>query len=235
MVDVFRTLLIVGAESPALQRAVPFLQRAEFEIHRVPAHRQATELLESTQFDLVMVRYPLAELPLSELIDAVRSTSSLSRNAAVLVVTGSSHLQKARSFVGGGVDRVVNLDDPGDSVLHAVAEAVEISPRKTLRLMVQIDLLVHLDSRTAVVMTENISTAGMLVKCDSHDYPIGSRVRFELGLPDGSAPIPGEAEVIRHASSAEEHFDGIGVRFLALSSDGLRRLEAFVARGLKST
>ena len=31
-----------------------------------------------------------------------------------------------------------------------------------------------------------------------------------------------------------EHFDGVGVKFLSLPADALRRLEAFIAKGLRN-
>lgn len=230
---VFRNLLILGSETPALRRAVPFLQRAEFQIHRIHDARLTVELVETTQFDLIAVRFPLEELGLCDLVDAVRSTSSLSRSAAFLVVTGSAHLAKAASYVGHGVNRVVNLDDPSDSLLHAIADLIAISPRKTVRLMVQIDLVLHSGTQTVLAITQNISTAGMLVRNEGRELPVGSRIHFQLALPDEGPAIAGEAEVVRHAFSGEEHFDGVGVRFISMDSDGLRRLEAFITMGLK--
>jgi CheY-like chemotaxis protein len=230
----FRSLLVVGGVSPPLVRALPLLQRADLEVRRIPDAREGAEVVESTQFDLIITQFPLEGLPLGELVEAVRSTSSLSRNAGLLVLTDNAHLGRARVYLGHGVNRVISLDNPDDSIVLAVADLIAISPRKTVRLMVQLELEVKAGPAKVLSLTQNISTAGMLVKGGQHELPVGSRIQFELSLPDGGSPILGEAEVVRHAMANTESFDGVGVRFISLQADALRRLEAFIARGLRN-
>ena len=89
-----------------------------------------------------------------------------------------------------------------------------------------------LDSEAATQLfcqTKNLSRSGMLVVTQSR-FPIGSRVRFVIALPEGGFPVQGQAEVVRHTNAQLESTDGIGVRFARFDYDGEQRLTGFLER-----
>ena len=88
---------------------------------------------------------------------------------------------------------------------------------------------IHLDVRTVperpVWQTEDVSGFGMLVVAPSSP-PVGSELRFSLGLPDG--PVHGLLRVVRTAVTERDGIDGFGARFVDFDGDGQRRLRDFL-------
>jgi hypothetical protein len=222
-----KRLLLLGGDTPALQRVVPMLLRSDFQIHRVDQTADALRLLGDSRFDLIVARYPLIDAPLSALVSGVRGASSPSRAAGLLVLAEPAHVGDLAAFLGRGVNRVVNLDGPSDRLLHAVADLVEVAPRRMVRAVVDLELWMRRDSQRLLTLTENVSSSGMLVR-GGREFPIGARVSFELLLPGGLAAITGEAEVVRHTLVGVERLDGIGLAFVSLEGEGDRRLAAYL-------
>lgn len=222
-------LLIVGADTPALQRVVPLLLRADFTARRVARADHAVELLASERFDLVIARVPVIGVSLEELVAAIRGGSGINRNAGVLLLAEPETISEVRSLLGRGVNRVVNLEGPSDRLLLAVADLVSVPPRLAVRALVQLELWVAHGAVRTLTLTRNLSATGMLVRTEE-EFPVGARLRFELFLPNDNDPVRGEAEVVRHAAAEAGTRGGAGVHFLFFHDDGRPRLEAFLAR-----
>jgi len=224
-----KRLLLVGAETPALQRVLPLLLRSDFQAHRVELAAEALRLLAESRFDLVLARYPLVDAPLSALVTGVRGGVSPSRAAGLLVLAEPAHVGDLAAFLGRGVNRVVNADGPSERLLQAVADLVGVAPRRMVRAVVELDLWMRRDAQRLLTLTDNVSRSGMLVR-GGREFPVGGRVMFELSLPGGLVAIGGEAEVVRHTIVGVERLDGIGLAFLAFAGDGEERLAAFLER-----
>lgn len=224
-----KRLLLLGADTPALQRVVPMLLRSDFQVHRVDQIAEALRLLGDSRFDLIIARYPLVDAPLSALVNGVRGTSSPSRAAGLLVLAEPAHVGDLAGFLGRGVNRVVNLDGPSDRLLHAVADLVGVAPRRLVRAVVDLELWMRRDMQRLLTLTDNVSSSGMLVR-GGREFPVGAKVSFELMLPGGLAAIDGEAEVVRYTLVGVERLDGIGLAFLSFTSGSEQRLATFLER-----
>lgn len=223
------SVLVVGAETPALQRVVPLLLRADFVVHRLAGGDEAAAVLADRAFDLVIIRYPTSGVPLSELVDKIRAPGSPNRNAGVLVLAAAESSGDVRGLLGHGVNRVVTLEGSSEGLLLAVADMIAVPPRLSLRAVVQLELWVQQGALRVLTLTRNISASGMLVQGGT-EFPVGSRVRFDLTVPGEETSIRGEAEVVRHALQDEAR--GVGVRFCSFEDDGLERLSALLQRRL---
>jgi hypothetical protein len=224
-----KRLLLLGADTPALQRVVPMLLRSDFQVHRVDQIAEALRLLGDSRFDLIIARYPFVDAPLSALVNGVRGTSSPSRAAGLLVLAEPAHVGELAGFLGRGVNRVVNLDGPSDRLLHAVADLVGVAPRRLVRAVVDLELWMRRDMQRLLTLTDNVSSSGMLVR-GGREFPVGAKVSFELMLPGGLAAIDGEAEVVRYTLVGVERLDGIGLAFLSFASGSEQRLATFLER-----
>ena len=224
-----KRLLLVGADTPALQRVLPMLLRSDFQVHRVEQAAEGLRLLGESRFDLILARYPLVDAPLSVLVGGIRGTSSPSRAAGLLVLAEPSHVGDLAAFLGRGVNRVVNLHGPSDRLLQAVADLVGVAPRRMVRAVVELELWMRRETQRLLTLTDNVSSSGMLVR-GGREFPVGGRVMFELMLPGGLAAIAGEAEVVRHTLVGIERLDGIGLAFLSFAGDSEQRLAAFLDR-----
>jgi hypothetical protein len=222
-----KRLLLLGAETPALQRVVPLLLRADFEVHRAERPDEVESLVRDRHFDLIIARHPLAGCSLEALVAAVRAPGSASHSAGLLVLADATSVGPVGALLGRGVNRVVNIDGPSDRLLHAVADLVAVSARVNVRAMVQLELWVRHGATRLLTLTENISSTGMLVR-GGREFPVGSRLAFELVLPDLEPVIRGEAEVVRHTDAELEHVDGIGATFATFEDRDHDRLVAFL-------
>ncbi|NCO69020.1 MAG: hypothetical protein GW878_00640 [Acidobacteria bacterium] len=222
-----RKLLVVGAESVALQRVIPILLRAEFELCRTMSGVEAVDLLRLARFDLVLVRLPLVGVKTPDLVAAVRGQHSPSRAASLLLLAEPAAAEEVGPLLGHGVNRIVSLDAPSDRLFHAVGDLIGVPPRKTLRAVVQLETRVEAGGTRVLTMTQNVSANGMLLR-GGMEFPIGSRLRFEMVLPGEHDPVAGEVEVVRQAPATDHVAAGIGARILDFSESDRERFEAFL-------
>ncbi len=222
-----KRLLLIGADTPALQRVMPLLLRSDFLVHPVDHASDALRLLADSRFDLIIARYPLGDMPLANFVQSFRGSVSPSRTAGFLILAEPTHVGDLATFLGRGVNRVVSVDGPSDRLLTAVADLVGVSPRRMVRAVVELELLMRREKQRLLTLTENVSAMGMLVR-GGREFPVGARVTFELMLPGALATIVGEAEVVRHSQVGVERVDGIGAAFLTLAGDGEQRLAVFL-------
>jgi hypothetical protein len=131
-----KRLLLLGAETPALQRVVPLLL-ADLGC-TVRSARQVDRWSGST-LDLIIARHPLAGCSLEALVAAVRAPGSASHTTGLLVLADATSVGPVGALLGRGVNRVVNIDGPSDRLLHAVADLVAVSSRVNVRAMAQLD------------------------------------------------------------------------------------------------
>lgn len=224
-----KRLLLLGADTPALQRVVPLLLRADFEVHRAERPEEVGALVRDRHFDLIIARHPLSGLSLDSLAAAVRESGSASQHAGLLVLADATSVGSVGFLLGRGVNRVVDLDGPSDRLLHAVADLVAVSPRANVRALAQLELWVRNGATRLLALTENLSVTGLLVR-GGREFPVRSRLAFELMLPDLGPVVRGQAEVVRHTDERLEHLDGIAATFVSFEKDGGERLADFLAR-----
>ena len=166
---------------------------------------------------------------LVSLVESVRAGDSASHEAGLLVLADSTSVGPVGALLGRGINRVVNIDGPSERLLHAVADLVAVSPRFNVRAMVQLELWVRHGATRLLTLTENLSSTGMLVR-GGQEFPVGSRIAFEIVLPDLEPVVRGEAEVVRHTAPDLERVAGIGASFASFESGGHERLAGFLAR-----
>ena len=65
-------VLVVGGKENGLDRVAPMLRRAEFSVHTVEPSPFLLDLVLSTEFELVVVSYPLDTLSIDDLLATVR-------------------------------------------------------------------------------------------------------------------------------------------------------------------
>ena len=95
-----RHVLVVGAKQDALDRIAPMLRRAEFNVHTAEPSPVVFDLVLGTSFELVLVSYPLRDLSLDELIDALRREGSWCQKAALVLLAEPDHLEDALAHGG---------------------------------------------------------------------------------------------------------------------------------------
>ncbi len=220
-------VLVLGAEVAAMQRVLPILQRAEFAVRHLGHAGEALAALTAEPFALVIARFPLAGASLDELLAALRAPGSPSRSAGMLLVAEPDREREVGHYLGHGVNRIVSVDSPSERFLHAVADLVAVPPRRSVRIVVQLESRVKHGTTRVLTQTRNVSLAGMLIR-GGQEFPIGARLTFELTLPGDLAQVRGEGEVVRRVVTDAGEASAIGVKFLSFSGQDLGRLETFL-------
>ncbi|MGV8041371.1 MAG: PilZ domain-containing protein [Thermoanaerobaculaceae bacterium] len=222
-------LLLVGPEAPVLKRVVPLLERADFRAHHVQRGDEALALVRERAFDMIIARFPLVGAGLAELVREVRGEASPCRKAGFLLLAEPEYVAEVGGFLGRGVGRIVSLDVAAEKLMDAVAELLAVAPRRSLRALVQVSLSLEHGGGHVLALTHNLSETGLLLS-GARELPVGTRLHFELSLPELGEPIRGEAEVVRHTDPERERVAGVGARILEFAGNGQQRLRAYLQR-----
>jgi uncharacterized protein (TIGR02266 family) len=224
-----RHVLVIGADKNAMDRIAPMLRRAEFNVHTAEPSPVVFDLVLGTSFELVLVSYPLVDLALDDLIDALRKEGSWCKKAALVLLAQPENLDDALALVDLGVNRAICIDWPEARLHQAIGDLLDVAPRISLRVLVHLKVEVTNQSKRALYQTVNISKTGMLIRGDQALDP-GTRFSFFFGIPDGRRLVEGTGEVVRRTNPIHEGTAGLGVRFIRISGEGEEQIESFVNR-----
>ena len=232
MGDPKRHVLVVGADPSTLRRIAPMLRRAEFAIHTAPSSEPVLDLVRGTLFELVVVAYPLRDMPLEALLKAVREGGSSCRTTGFLLLSDPALLAEAQRFVDRGANRAIGTDWTESRLWQAFADLLEVAPRISVRVVVHLAVRLQQDTRLLECRAANVSRTGMLL-CGPPDLDPGTNLDFIFAVTGQTRPIRGAAEMVRVAYAERERLEGFGVRFLSFRDDDQARLEAFLAERLR--
>lgn len=217
-----RSVLMVALDDEVVDQVSAVLASDEFYVESIPDSEEALQLLTQLPFDVVIVGHPLPDRSTEQFLAAIRRASSLSREAAVLVIAEPALRDETQVLIGRGANRVLTTIEAASLIQGLVAELLGVAPRLQLRVAIRLDVNLDKGSSRLLCQTENVSATGMLLRTDQ-DFPPGTQLRCELTLPDDNAPVRGVAEVVRHAGRRRERVTGVGVRFRSFEGlDGER-------------
>ena len=217
-----RSVLMVGVDDRLAEQIEEVLLGTGLFAETLPDAEEALELALQLPFDVIVVGHPLPDRSTEQFLAAVRRRGSLSRDAAVLVITEPALREETQVLVGRGANRLLSTKEAAPVLQGLVAELLDVAPRLQLRVATRLDVNLEKGSSRLLCQTENISATGMLVRTDQA-FPEGTELRFELTLPRDDTPVRGVAEVVRHAAKRRERIAGVGVRFRSFEGlDGER-------------
>lgn len=207
-------------------RIEPLLTRAGAQAMRV-GDGGAFALAARRRFDLVIAQCPLAGMSAGKILECLRIPPAGTTTAPVVLLTREAYLptmERIPSEHRQGATITSVLSDG----LRAIAAALDLSDRASVKLMVQIEMIVETARFQRLCQTQDISSSGMLL-CTGRKLPIGSVLPFSLELPDETEPIHGSGEIVRHTQPEREPTPAMGVKFLGLHGNGPARLESFIS------
>jgi hypothetical protein len=181
----------------------------------------------SAQVELVILGVEPTTMSLEDAIQTIRSETSASRTASLLVLAEPGTEDGARELIGRGVNRVMLTVDPPKFIALQVAELLEIAPRATLRLSTRMLVEVEDGFEMALGAVVNLSAAGMLLQTDA-DLEPGQHVVISIDIDPQVEPVAAKAEVVRKADPFREGIEGVGARFLSFAGDSQKRLETIL-------
>ncbi len=224
-------LLLIGTQTPALQRVIPLLLRASYHVEQQWDPEEALRLLASRRFDLVIARHPLRPSIIDTVVSAVRRRDAVCRSAGMIVLAEPGSAADVQPLLGRGVNRILSAEAPAETLLRTAAGLLAVAARLALRVPAILEQGSGERRTRLVTETINVSSSGLLLR-GAQEFAVGTRLRFELELPGLAPTIRGEATVVRHTSEVREAEAGIGVRMLSFAADGEREFVAFLDQAL---
>jgi PilZ domain len=231
MADSRQHVLVVGAKKAGLERVAPMLRRADFSVHSVEPSPFLLDLVLSTEFELVIVTFPLDTLPLDDLIDTIRDAGSACHNAGLLLLAEPELLDDAQSVVDLGVNRAICCEWSEARLWQAIGDLMEVAPRIFMRVLMHADIEIKNAKDRAIFQTVNVSVSGVLLQGSDHLTP-GETFDFLFRLPGGGL-VEGSAEVVRQTNPLREGVDGIGTRFTSFRGQCQERLSVHIGRQME--
>jgi hypothetical protein len=231
MADTRQHVLVVGTKRAGLERVAPMLRRADFSVHSVEPSPFLLDLVLSTEFELVIVSYPLDTLPLDDLIDTIRDEGSACHDAGLLLLAEPELLDDAQSVVDLGANRAICSDWSEARLWQAIGDLMEVAPRVFMRVLMHAEIEVKNEHNRAIFQTVNVSASGVLLQGSDQLGP-GETFDFLFRLPGGGL-VEGSAEVVRRTNPLREGVDGIGSRFTSFRESCEDRLAAHIGRQME--
>jgi CheY-like chemotaxis protein len=228
MADSRQHVLIVGAKDAGLKRVAPMLRRAEFSVHSVDPSPFLLDLVLSTAFELVIVRYPMDTVPLDDLVDTIRNEGSACHGAGLLLLAEPELIDDAQRHVDLGANRAICTDWSDARLLQSIGDLLEIAPRIFMRVLMHAEIEVQSTADRAIFQTVNVSVTGALLQGSDQLDP-GQAFDFLFRLPGGGL-VEGSAEVVRQTNPLREGVDGMGARFISFGDGCEDRLVTHVQR-----
>ena len=220
-------VLLAGIPRSSFDELAPVLDRQKVMVVQVTSAEDSTKFAHSERVDLVILNSQPTTTSLEDVIRTIRSESSASNMASILVLANPGSADEARQLIDRGVNRVMLAVDPPELIAQQVAELLEIASRKKLRLPTR--LLVELADGSEEVLgaVVNMSAAGLLLETDADIEP-GQHVIISIDIDSQDEPVLGKAEVVRKADPIRDGVMGVGIRFLGFAGDGHVRLQTIL-------
>ena len=220
-------VLMAGVPLGSFGELAPVLDRQKLTVIQVSSYEDAVMYANAALVDLVILGIEPTTMSLEEVIRAIRSQSSASRTASLLVLAQPGNEDNARQLIGHGVNRVMLTVDSPKHIALQVANLLDIAPRATMRLSTR--MLVELEDGFAEALgaVVNISAAGMLLETDA-DLEPGQHVVISIDIGPQLEPVAAKAEIVRKADPEREGIEGIGAQFLSFAGDSQKQLETIL-------
>ena len=228
MGDTPQHVLIVGSKDAGLDRVAPVLRRAEFNVHSVDPSPFLLDLVLSTAFELVIVRYPMDTVPLDDLVEAIRDEGSACHTAGILLLADSTLIDDAQTHVDLGANRAICTDWSDARLLQSIGDLLEIAPRVFMRVLMHAEVEIQSTPDRAIFQTVNVSVSGALLQ-GSEQLDPGQPFDFLFRLPGGGL-VEGAAEIVRQTNPMREGVDGMGARFTSFGDGAEERLLSHIKR-----
>jgi len=220
-------VLVAGVPLGSFEELAPVLDRQNLMVIQVPSYDDAVMYANAARVELIILGFEPTTMSLQQAIQMIRSQSSASRMASLLVLAEPGHEDNARQLIGHGVNRVMLTVDSPKHIGLQVADLLDIAPRATLRLSTR--MLVELEDgfEEALAAVVNISAKGLLLETDADVEP-GQHVIISIDIGPQLEPVAAKAEIVRKANPEREGIEGIGAQFLSFAGDSQELLETIL-------
>lgn len=208
-----KAILTVALDEETFERIAPLLKRRSLSVRAASQGSEAEALAKRKHYHLVICRYPLPDMKLREFVASIRSESSASKTASLMMLTIPEMATEAQSGVQGGPFLVFSGQEPLGTLGQGAAHLLQVAPRYAPRIPTRLDASLEDGSETYEGWVANLSRTGMLVT-DTPMLPVGALCVFDFKLSNGEI-VRGTAEVVRRAKPRRERVAGFALHFVS--------------------
>lgn len=223
-----KRVLLIDPPAGFAAAGAPIFSRVGFDVDVVPATLEAIEPTMSVRYHLICAGLPLPEPVLTSLFKAIRAAGSASQGSSVIVTASDPESTDVRTALANGANAVLRWPSPAPEVVERLAAALDIAPRKAIRVFLKLRIKLASSTRTSFCQSENLSFSGVLLRT-SELVPIGEKVILELMLPGDPEPRTARATVVRHVHPRRERISGLGLRFDSFDGDAEAKLATLLS------
>ncbi len=223
------SILLTGAGVTNDDELLSVVRAAGFNVRVEPWHSEVPALVESQAFDAIIVQLPLPGVGLGVLLSSIRAREARCRQAGLVILTPENDIGVVEKLVGRGVNRVLPNTATPEEVLEALKAVHSVAHRVSVRLPVQLEMILPAGESQAFCQTENLSESGMLLRGFQH-YPLGTQFSFRLQLPGTDRCLKGVAEVARTTDVGRENVEGFGARFVEVEESEWSEFERVLSK-----
>jgi len=220
-------VLMAGVSPGSFGELAPVLDRQKLTVIQVSSYEDAVMYANAARVELIILGLEPTTMSLEDAIRTIRSQSSASRMASLLVLAEPGSEDNARRLIGHGINRVMLTVDSPKHIGLQVADLLDIAPRATLRLSTR--MLVELEDgfEEALGAVVNISAKGLLLETDA-DVAAGQHVIISIDIGPQLEPVAAKAEIVRKANPEREGIEGIAAQFLSFAGDSQKQLKTIL-------
>jgi DNA-binding NarL/FixJ family response regulator len=223
-------MLIADSLYAVLGPVMPFLNRSDISVHTGARHDELIRLHFEHAADLIITRPDLPGMSCESFVTVIRRSEAL-RKVSLLLLVDNDLAQRERAL-RIGANCILPLAAPTDAISQKIHGLLNIAPRRSYRVIMNIAVEGRRSSKPFMCSMENVSAHGMLIRTAEVLSP-GDRIQCSFFLPDGTR-VAAEGTVVRTVpGTGGLPSQKYGVQFLGMSQADESAISSFVERELK--
>ncbi len=220
-----KKLIIATDIKRALEKEIPFFNRADVRVFPADSNEKALALHRSIKADLIIAKLDTPEMSGERLCSFIRDDEKLRRVSLIIICSDADpDLERcvqcrANAFFSSPVDSTL--------LLQEIHKLLHVAPRMSWRSPLSVKIRGKSKMVPFAGHTENISRSGMLFRSSALLFE-GDVVTCSFTLPH-SAEITADGEIVRSVGK-EVGYDSnsYGIRFVNPSSRAVSALSSFL-------
>jgi uncharacterized protein (TIGR02266 family) len=222
------TILVVDDVSMFRDLAALFLARTA-RVIKASSGDEALRILAEEKVDLVVTDLHMPGMDGDQLCRSIKKTKNLDHLPVLIMLRSGSDEDSTRA-VRAGADDMICKPISRTALIEGVNHFLESG---LIRGLPRVDVTIPVELRNELLHTwgtaRNISRGGIYVETDCLLEP-KAEVAVEMVLPQSHERIAPVAEVIWSRDDGEQRITELGMRFLSIDSDTMRRLDDFIGQ-----
>lgn len=176
-----KNLLVAEDLKPMMVRAMSFLKRADIAVHTAATTDDLLLFHLEKNAHLIATHPTLPGMTCEVLCNIIRRSEAMRKVSILLLCNSPVQQELARRCNANAV-----LNCPVDTAAFAakVQELLDVPPRRTYRVVLNIAVEGLHGNRPVMCNSENVSAGGMLIRTTEH-LPPGAHISCSFYLPDG--------------------------------------------------